>query len=49
LIPDVGGGSNEAVNCIEKEASQNSTDDLPKILDRDFNTNAQPILDPIWR
>jgi hypothetical protein len=45
LIPDVGGGSNEAVNCIEKEASQNSTDDL----DRDFNTNAQPILDPIWR
>ncbi|KAH8508858.1 hypothetical protein H0E87_010849 [Populus deltoides] len=49
LIPDVGGGSNEAVNCIEKEACQNSTDDLPKILDRDFNTNAQPILDPIWR
>uniref|UniRef100_A0A6M2FCI1 AIPP2-like SPOC-like domain-containing protein n=1 Tax=Populus davidiana TaxID=266767 RepID=A0A6M2FCI1_9ROSI len=49
LIPDVRGGSNEAVNCIEKEASQNSTDDLPKNLDRDFNTNAQPILDPIWR
>lgn len=49
LILDVGGGSNEAVNCIEKEASQNGPDDLPKTLDRDFNTSAQPILDPIWR
>ncbi|KAJ6997805.1 hypothetical protein NC653_014136 [Populus alba x Populus x berolinensis] len=37
LIPDVG------------VAQMKRTDDLPKILDRDFNTNAQPILDPIWR
>lgn len=49
LILDVGGGSNEAVNCSEKEASRNGPDDLPKILDRDFNTIAQPILDPVWR
>ncbi|KAJ6681706.1 hypothetical protein OIU74_020053 [Salix koriyanagi] len=49
LILDVGGGSNEAVNCIEKEASRNGPDDLPKILDRDFNSIAQPILDPVWR
>ncbi|CAK7347035.1 unnamed protein product [Dovyalis caffra] len=49
LILDVGGGSNEVVNCSEKETSHNGTGDLPEILDQDFNTNAEPILDPIWR